>query len=307
MTMLWLSGLYACIIPQDSNCSHPSHLGDIMRHSLVGAVLSLGAVLLGGLALGEQTPAKPEGEKQEVSSVVNGPSMEQTVAFINEKYQQQGQLRLDQGGFGWGTHYDQSVTLEGSCDLVVSESYSLEKTYLGQPDGSRSTQVSVLHLDRSQPTSVSVETNTFLPPVHFEVSVGKSSTAYRVAATTSEAEPRSFRGGANQGVISSLSSDSFTFKSITGALYVVHPTEGVTFRRHPDTGGLASEDDPPAQFHEFRVGDHISTNYKVVTLVEPSARFLLPAFKDKEDALRVAKALIHAMVLCHKDAKPSLF
>jgi hypothetical protein len=261
-----------------------------------------------------------------------GPTMEQTVAFINESFQKQGDVTWNSESTLTSTTFihsmkwsGQSVQLENACSLVETRKGTFrdivrdnDSTHHTDHDTtSVETSKTVLSMNLTDPFSVSVEPAS--DSKYYAIFVKRAVFSFRALDVPSnavfEALPLEYRINA---IVRSVSGSSLTI--VTGAGHLVQ----VTLDSSADISVVGTGGSSPATASDIAVGDHLDVSRYMttegkkaqnvghqsvsVTKTTSAERVMeVGYFTDKDLADRVAKALIHAIVLCHKDDKPSLF
>lgn len=186
----------------------------------------------------------------------------------------------------------------------------------------------VLRLDQSDPTSIAVNPDSDIDPAWYTIKIGKKVVRPGALEVDTQAKMPSLDGSFNlTGIVQSVSGSELTIVTDEGAKVsimlqtiakVVHPSKEDASGNWSAAPADVSDISPGDQVIVLRQLDQTMQHKKMVTIDDSeqvvltkanaaAARFTLGHFSEKDAALRTAKALIHAMVLCHKDAPPSLF
>jgi hypothetical protein len=277
------------------------------------------ACLVLGLHTQAQTPTSAPAPAQPVaptsqSQPVPGPSMEQTLSFINDVFTKDGDLRVP-SPTGNMARLAQSLQSQGAC-LTEYRTITkiLDNGSLFDGDHNKRT---IVHFDGSDPLSVTV-----LPVAgteFFAVVIKKALTDNIALSLQDQAAHALAVQYVREGIIRSLSSDNMTFVSDLGE-WIAVPLGSVD--QVTDSTGLVASS-------TLEVGDLVYVIQRSATTVQKKGHpalasftnsiaierkptsnlvsFNAGVFKDKDVADHVAKAYIHAMVLCHKPETPSLF
>jgi hypothetical protein len=254
------------------------------------------------------------------------PTMEQTVNFINDAFAKQGTIASNSSTVTV-TYRAQSVQLENECSLIFTSDVQTnftESPILNQG----STRKYVIHLDGSDPLSVTVKPQNMSTSVLYIAALEKAIVDWRALKPSEQGSPAPlsatyFIGG----IVRSISGSSVTLVTDTGWVQTItlDADAEVSFpSQRQSSGEFVSA---KGNLTDIAAGDHVSVlrasvdpkgkgrpkdfvYSQSVTLSKNSSSpqlVLLGAFTDKDLAERVAKAYIHAMVLCHKSGAPSLF
>ncbi|MBT9330008.1 hypothetical protein [Paracidobacterium acidisoli] len=247
-----------------------------------------------------------------------GPTMEQTIAFINTGLAQDDALENK-------PVRTRSVELSNGCSLVMTEKrVAGPGNPAGNMDYPHYPKRYSLHLDKTDPRSISISSAGDTPASGASVTISSAiweelDLPYQVT----EPLPGSYQ---ITGVVQSVSESSITIETLFNNLITIpvdpqvgysemaegagqgtritkrrfselrpsiHPGEGINIRRSPyeKLQSIMKED----SVHLLSVNEKLPRNENFAY------------FHSKDQAERIAKALIHAMVLCHKDQPPSLF
>jgi hypothetical protein len=248
--------------------------------------------------------------------------MEQTIAFINESFAKQGDVTA-----GSIKRSGQSAQLEKACSLIATSTLTtpalLWSNALHDTTSVKSVETlrTVLALDRSDPLSVSIESSSdgTIHQVLIKRAVVDGFRALDVAAdAVAESLPEEYYINA---IVRSVSGSSLML--VTGEGHLVQATldSNAKFSISVSNGKSG-----PGTAGDIAVGDHVGIyrqtwtegkGKKAQTIRDQSVvinkntavkrAFSSGIFADKDLADRVAKAFVHAIVLCHKDDKPSPF
>jgi hypothetical protein len=233
------------------------------------------------------------------SQPASSPTMEQTIAFMNQELVARGEISLKPHE----RTVSQFMTLEDGCSLVDRSEVVYQYPTDAWPDSGKAwmngagSSIAVLRLDRSEPLTVTVGAEDGGYPVFVTGLVTLRDPPVSVAPVEL---PKKTSSDVQDARVKSVSPKEVLL--IAGGRIVRVPLDKKT-QIH---GGLAPGDvvylQWTGQFSDFTN----LTQYKRVDENRPS-RFDLASFRDKDTAERVAKSLIHAIVLCHKPKPPSPF
>ena len=264
-----------------------------------------------------QAALAPAALAQSSSAPPSGPTMQQTVDFINETLRAEGDYPEPGSNRGVGIWQafrvsENLVSLDGPCSLAAG-----------------SDLLTVLHLDKTDPLSVSLLTEKAEDAPTYRLVIERAVFDWKTPAQkTGDAEtavpPYTVFGGGyilQRGIVRSITPTEIT--------YVPAPGKFVTLRINQDVRVLDSSTHPPfsgdtqTSVSAFRIGDLAEAQPALsnkgqreksgpytMTRVAKSIRtqsFWGPLFRDRTLAERTAKAYVHAIVLCRRDEKPSLF
>lgn len=254
------------------------------------------------------------------TSMLPGPTMDQTVAFINETLVKEGDFPAPGSTRIYGAYQilavkEEAPSLEKPCSLVAGQTIQ-----------------TVLHLDKTDPLSVSIEQGETVDGVPtYRLVIARAVFDWKIAGeenrTADSAQPPFIMQAENnfqptRGVVRSITPTELTYVPSRGKV--------VTIRLRPDTKATANPAYPPflrensyeTSATAIAVGDLVEVypGIKPNGRVDPNTfiilrtvkslrpqRYFGPLFRDGDLAKRTAKAYIHAIVLCHADQKPSLF
>lgn len=247
----------------------------------------------------------------------SSPTMEQTIAFINTALAQDDTLvtRLTRS---------RSIELSDSCSLVMTEKRSTDPIPGVDVDYPHYPKRYRLHLDKTDPRSISISSAGDDPADGGTIVIASAIwEELDLPHHVTEPLPGSYQ---LIGVVQSVSEWSITIETLFSNLItipidpqveygemadgarestkltkrkfpelrsIIHPGEGINITRSPyrKLQGIVKED-----------------SVHVITKNEQLPRqFDFAYFHSRDQAERVAKALIHALVLCHKNAPSSLF
>ena len=248
-----------------------------------------------------------------------GPTMEQTITFIQDAFTTQGQFTSG------GTTIDkQTIVLQSGCSPLLS---------MGLSNHSGRTQyVGILKLGSSDISSIAVIENggyeVVLKGADYQQQlpdvVLRNTLQYQAGRAVPDHEWI-------VGLLESRRADSISIVTGDGirwtapldtrtrALLYVSPSRGVAY--NPMSVGDLADGDlvrlAPGRVKtrsgedQYKGGHAIEDGALEITLIRKSIKgrqlVIVGRFQDKDIAERVAKAYVHAMALCHKDDQPSLF
>lgn len=284
-----------------------------MKHDKV--FVSSGVLLWLGIAAGGNAQAPKEAIAATTTSAQqSGPSMNETITFLKETYEKRPNETFRVSVTN-STYTEQEVIVDSpeSCRLQITyDDLYQDQTFM------HFKRRLVLALDASDPLSISVvrgATDDDTPTPYFLVTVKRTiGVNYRLPLPVHDDRPvldrAKLKPGFLAGFVLSISPTEFTIIAQDEnrwrfALPVPHP--------------VITRDDTTATMSDVQVGDELTyepsdteNKLKFKSLAERAVgkQYIvagLPTLPDEETANRVAKALIHAMVLCHKDEKPSPF
>jgi hypothetical protein len=250
-------------------------------------------------------------------------TMEQTIGFINDSFAKQGQVGwtlAESRDFGM-TFLSQSVEFEAPCLLVMRSTVEKNSPYFNQGHD-KGTKIANIDLERTDPNSVSVSSIEAQGSAVAQVKIGRAVFQWRAldvpSTTHAEMLPEEYTVS---GIILSISGTSITL--VTDKAKLV----SFTLDNNADRYVSSEQSHVPVLINELSVGDYVEINRDVKTSgkgrksktettqsllnwekkTSSPRPFTAGTFADQDTADRVAKAFIHAIVLCHKDNKPSLF
>lgn len=230
-----------------------------------------------------------------------GANMAQTIATINDSFAKQGTFISSFSYDVQTTYQSQSVQAENECSLVLSNTKQHDfhgLTHAG-------TERFILHLDRTDALSLSIDP--------YQTA---TSTLYLVkfAHTFVEARPLEIRSSAPtdmkadkfylEGVVRSVSGSSLALAANDGNLYSIS-LDSKTLVMGAGQQGLS--------LANVKGGDNVwifrqKNDHPMVMLFKnPRKTMTVGVFTEEDSAKRVAKALIHAVVLCHSGQPSSSF
>jgi hypothetical protein len=256
----------------------------------------------------------------------SGPTMSQTVDFINKAL-------TSRGGDGHTTGLaviSQDFTLENSCSLVLRsvdiftiDAYRNNSLMSGQFISRRS-----LSLEHSDPLSVS----TAKDGEWYEITIGKAVIEARYPDSASLPPPVVLpEEFVSFGKVQSVSDGDLHIATVYGKSVILHLQANPKVSQHTDTVDVPASvsditQDSEISFAQTKVQDAPGEKKKgafthseqvavthleqVIVIYKKSSQprpYPFLSFPDEDTAQRVAKALIHAMVLCNKPETPSLF
>jgi hypothetical protein len=276
-----------------------------MKYTSWAAIISLVATL----HLHAQTPASQ-----------TGPSMEQTIAFINDVLAREGEGMV----FPNMRLVSRNLVLQKDCSVLSRTTY-FQTVPPEDPSAWRNgevTGVARLRLDQSDPLTVSIKKVAGLA----EVSIEKGVLESEYPTVASSAQPVDLTGSAVLiGKIQSFVAPELVLLSgDTGKLlrFQVGPTARVffLFDGGSSTGATLNDLVPGAVVYldqkmipnadgkgHHQLGTHLEHTISIYRPPTKPTHVVPFTFSDQETAEHVAKALIHAMVLCHRDVAPPLF
>lgn len=267
-----------------------------------------------------------------VSAEQSGPSMDETIAFLHDIYKRQPAVPAYKCQYFSQEIMKVTVEQRAACRLQVTDNefqHNFGDTAIGGISLDHRLFRTILALDSSDPLSVTVKGETgdeHTPTPYFQVHVKRSTaTTYLLALPVLDNRP----------VLDLPKAD---FLDLHGYVVAVSATE-VTFVAQDEERYRIPAQMPKVQVfrngqgssvNSAQVGDWVkfersanvksgliyttkhsaTVNFQAASehvLPEQFTDYALPPVADEETANRVAKALIHAMVLCHKDEKPSPF
>jgi hypothetical protein len=234
-----------------------------------------------------------------------GPTMDQTIAFINDSFSKRGSFTTD------GTDkisylvvkYNlQSVRQENTCTLAISRTW--EQNRPGNTDNIGLDPTDGLHrdrwelfLDRTDPLSVTVRaSDSSTPPTYF-VAINGSAFNRPIPEVPANATPETLPATYKvHGFVHSVSGNSLTLISEDGKLLIL---------KNPPNDNYAEGD--YIEVTRKPLGSVFGLVYNLERSSTGQRSLDTAVFTDKSLADRVAKAFVHAIVLCHKDDKPPPF
>lgn len=268
-----------------------------------------------------QSAPSPETPAPVASATTASPTMEQTIAFINESLSKQGEFEVHSQNFV-KTFGRQSVRLDQGCLLERSTPYKdqfLDSPILNQTG----TRRELLHLDLTDARRVSLQAMENGNPVYYEIFLEKAVYDFRPLDVQPQAHIPDLNGDYTvNGIVKAVTSTFLTLITDEAAEVNVPFDMGAEVMRRPpysseemktDLSDIAAGD----SVHIYRTSNEIIVKKKkvdkfdqhIILIKNTGApqKFSFASFVDKDSAQRVAKALIHAIVLCHKDQPAPLF
>jgi hypothetical protein len=264
-----------------------------------------GLALFGSLSLQAQTPPPPP--------PAAGPTMDQTVGFINESLQRQGVFVTKDDTFSVN-YLAQSTQLVGACSMDLY--MTINKTGLLYAFKDQSTFHYNLNLGRSDARSVSVEHYASNPDSYF-LTVSRA-VAERIPLENPVAAPSRVGSDDVGGIVHSIAEGLVTIQTNDDNTLMSYTLTRNTIILGHTTGTESSV----MAVGDIKVGDVVFvTPGRTKNGVTEAKTFIsfgnsnstTPSFHrfftftDEDLADRVAKAFIHAMVLCHKPEAAPLF
>ncbi len=237
----------------------------------------------------------------------SSPTMEQTVDFLSGLLRKQDIFDVQYFAGGPIRKFSmQQVSLLAPCTLEV-----LNRSKFSDKDDVPSTERYKLDLAKSDPKSLHVSPNQVNLPT-YEIVVDRASyqrVPLESAKTASAPPAREVNGlvseiSGNQIVIASSDDNLLYTFVITKKTWITKDEQGISLSevRLGDEVKAVPQDTKKGQTEtKFLI---VSTNNQNTANPHTFVPFI---FIDPDVAQRAAKALIHAIVLCHKDEGPSLF
>ena len=242
------------------------------------------------------------------SSSTTDLAISRTVDTINSIYEKQS---ISKGSFrrpagltieaGVRQEFDesysgQSVQAEGHCGVLITHTW--REVGVGEVSGWGwdLTDKVLLHLDRSDPLTVTIEPEMTVTPALYEVAITDASTELR-SRTGPEIEM--------SGLLSSISGRTITLAGKSG--------EALTYKiRKQDFVGGTCISANVCGLSALRVGRYVTVstekngrreimNYRPEDSLRASGTTVLGGFNDKALAEQTAKAYVHALTLCHNN------
>ena len=265
----------------------------------------------------QQTPSQPT---QSAPQPGSGPTIEQTIDFINQAFAKRGPLTVDLSDNGGGqnltmktTYKAQELKLEAGCSLAYAQTHFDFTSVAGEAADyfvNKNYEVTdhfLLRLDSSDAPEISVTSNSSGTPNVYWIkdNIPFKQLPYETQDQTPTPFPPS-KGYSFAGFVRSVSGSTVVAITDYGKLVSIElfPKAEITY------SGNATSISPGAFITASDIGpvfkkkEHLSQN--IVDADHVAHPFFGP-FPTEGEAKRVAKALIHAMVLCHKDTAPSVF
>lgn len=250
-----------------------------------------------------------------------GPTMDQTIAFLNETLAKQAGVTYSYSSDASETIERQTYQLEGVCSVKVSSTIGkragpsgINDKHLQEVEQKRNnhkgTRQWVLFLDRTDPLTVRVlpEGN---PQTAFSVMIAKAVFQNQpidiVDSTHIEKLPSEYD---EYGVVQTVSGKSLTIVTDNGRLIGFTPDRKIQLLGDAQTSDPSHGDWVNISRATFGSFPKVVGETLVLEKTSDSEKpFSFAYLTSQDQADRIAKALIHALVLCHKDgdAKPSLF
>jgi hypothetical protein len=249
-------------------------------------------------------------------AATSGPTMEQTIAFLNGLLTKQGEFELPPGMNFTARIMLQQVQLQAPCTLDVhttrrdtddtGHTYSSSFRYL-------------LDLEKTDPKSLQVskqESKQHPGTVAYDVTMDRASWRQVPLENPTDANPPLLTKGTYGILLTKQQNNIYVFQTEdTNQRYPFWVTNATGLRvQHGDVTVQG------ATFNDVHAGDPIFVDVSgqkngfaiASTLIDFGAsdslsKFDHLVFNDSDRTERAAKALIHAMVLCHKADEPSLF
>lgn len=230
-----------------------------------------------------------------------GPTMEQTIAFINERLAKQGE----------------TFQLSNKCDLVHTITHA-------DPDtpGKIYTGRSLFRLDHTDPLSIEVFPYAIDGVTTYTLEA-KRAVCLNLPGPTSATVPTVHPPSNYElvAIVHAVSEKVLTVISSDGQLLDIPLVDGVEVRREDVTANGVNM--PVTNVSDIAVGDMVSISEElkmkgskiksidqsilVTKNTEAQKEYAFAVLSDKETAEHLAKAFIHAIVLCHKPEVPALF
>jgi hypothetical protein len=239
-----------------------------------------------------------------------GPTMEETVAFINQVFTDRGPIAAESGFYK-----EQGLKLQGGCALEYTQVSILptDGKTSGDPTLNRNREKRarfLIHLDSSKVPNFSVKKvadNYFI--------VGNIDYK-QLSYETNDQKPMPVHFGDDlkfRGSIRSISGETMTVVTEEGKLISVELRNRYRYQTEVNisyAGTISSL--APDEFVDTDVHfkDTFWSSGRFVQNIKVSDHIDSPTFgpfPSEDAATRAAKAFIHSMVLCHNDSKPSLF
>jgi hypothetical protein len=265
------------------------------------------------------------------------PTLAETMAFLNDKFQQRGTVQITRSDIV-GSDEDQIVSSEvfsgAGCEQIYLAKIA-ENFFPSSQLTEQRTRIAILRLDKADLSSIAIlEPDT--TRTAFSVAINKI--AFSEQISPHWREPKDFDLHSN-----AINSSSGPVISVDAASVTWLPEGSGTPRRStPDNTTrffmdtvLKDGRHPKATFADISPGDYIeviknrsSPGIYIKKLPgasapsQPDPEFILPATrqvgserkqfvfgytKDRDDAEHLAKAMIHAIVLCQANAMKELF
>jgi hypothetical protein len=248
------------------------------------------------------------------------PTMEQTLNFMNESLVGQGEFTYDASDYLKQTISAQKVQLVGTCGMLV-DSKLVQRSSLGLGNAVKTYFLKFLvRLDRTDPLSISVVPDSEMPNTAYDVVAKRTSFTVQPAqtnATVPTVLPSSNYG--ISGIVRATSGNTLTVISGDGRLLDITVVNDAFISKNQTTlsgvGNIGIGDIVAGDL--VNISETIETKgskiksiqqqVMVTTNTEDPRWLIVARFSEKETAEHMAKAFLHAVILCNKTAKAPLF